>query len=104
MREQERIVQRLVKEKQDADLKQLVESYIPLQVQVVISKYQGEKKIASAPYVLSVNANDNSLARLRVGAEVPLPMASVQETNFMAHNIATAEIVQSCESIALMFS
>jgi hypothetical protein len=76
MRDQQRIVQQLAKEAQAEDLKRLVESYVPLQVQVVISKYQGEKKIASAPYLLSVNANDHSLARLRVGAEVPLPTAA----------------------------
>jgi hypothetical protein len=47
---------------------------IPLKVQIVISRFEGEKKIASAPYTLSVAANPASreLARLRIGTEVPI--------------------------------
>lgn len=44
-----------------------------LKVQVVISRFQAEKRISSLPYMLSVNANDNSEARLRMGAQVPVP-------------------------------
>lgn len=46
---------------------------VPLKVQVVISRYQGDKKISSMPYTLSVNANDRVQASLRMGAQVPLP-------------------------------
>jgi hypothetical protein len=59
---------------------------VPLKVQIVISKYQGDKKISSLPYTLSVNANDghesigsggqyspNKIVRLRMGAQVPVP-------------------------------
>lgn len=52
----------------------------PLQVQVVVSRYAGDKKIASMPYVLSVNAapsssllNQADNSRLRMGAKVPVP-------------------------------
>jgi hypothetical protein len=47
----------------------------PLRVQVVISRFQGEKKIASAPYMLAVTARADlrpELARLRIGTEVPI--------------------------------
>jgi hypothetical protein len=45
----------------------------PLRVQVVISRFQGEKKIASAPYTLAVAASPGrELARLRIGTEVPI--------------------------------
>jgi len=46
----------------------------PVRVQVVISRFEGEKKIASAPYTLAVAANPVSreLARLRIGTEVPI--------------------------------
>lgn len=48
----------------------------PLRVQVVISRFQGEKKIASAPYTLAVASNaGQTLARLRMGTEVPVPGA-----------------------------
>ena len=45
----------------------------PLKVQIVISKYQGDKKVSSMPYSLSVNSNDGKGARLRMGTQVPLP-------------------------------
>ena len=45
----------------------------PLKVQVVIDRFQGEKKIASAPYTLAVTAHaGRELARLRIGTEVPI--------------------------------
>jgi hypothetical protein len=45
----------------------------PLRVQVVISRFQGEKKIATAPYTMAVTASPSpQLARLRIGTEVPI--------------------------------
>jgi Bacterial type II and III secretion system protein len=50
---------------------------IPLQLQIVISTSQGEKKISSVPYVLSVNAVPRPFAgraaQLRLGTRVPVP-------------------------------
>jgi hypothetical protein len=46
---------------------------VPLKIQVVVSRYQGEKKISSLPYTLSVTAG--SRASLRMGAQVPVMMA-----------------------------
>ena len=45
---------------------------VPLSVQIVIARYQGDKKIASLPYTLAVNSGDGEFARLRMGAEVPV--------------------------------
>lgn len=46
---------------------------VPLKVQVVISRYQGEKKLSSLPYTLSVNASDRSeVSRMRMGVKVPV--------------------------------
>jgi Bacterial type II and III secretion system protein len=47
---------------------------VPLKLQVVISRYQGEKKISSMPYMLSVNAG--RLANLRMGTRVPVTATS----------------------------
>ena len=44
----------------------------PLKVQVLVSRFQGEKKLSSLPYTLSVNAG--SRATLRMGAKVPVMM------------------------------
>jgi Flp pilus assembly secretin CpaC len=43
----------------------------PLKVQVVFSRYQGEKKVSSMPYTLTVNADDRPTA-VRVGIQVPI--------------------------------
>ena len=56
----------------------------PLKVQIVISRFQGDKKVSNLPYMIAVNANDGTIdpmgqyiphggpARLRMGAEVPV--------------------------------
>jgi hypothetical protein len=46
---------------------------VPLKVQLVLSRYAGEKKVSSIPYTLSVVANDNEKSSLRMGVEVPVP-------------------------------
>ena len=50
---------------------------VPLKVQIVISRYQGEKRVSSLPYTLSVNANDpNRTSQLRMGAQIPVTSTS----------------------------
>ena len=55
---------------------------VPLNVQVVFSDYEGEKKVASIPYALSVMANDPIRqspprdSRLRMGVSVPIQTMS----------------------------
>jgi len=46
----------------------------PLKVQVVIARYQGDKKISSMPYTLTMNAGNR--ANLRMGTQVPIVMLS----------------------------
>jgi hypothetical protein len=50
---------------------------IPLRVQVVISRYQGEKKVSSMPFTLMVSASGTGSrsevpSRVRMGVEVPI--------------------------------
>jgi hypothetical protein len=51
---------------------------IPLELQVIISRYQGEKRISSLPYVLALKSYVNSFrsgptgASLRLGSRVPI--------------------------------
>jgi hypothetical protein len=45
-------------------------SIVPLKLQFVISRYQGDKKISSVPYALSLNIG-GPRAGLRMGAQVP---------------------------------
>jgi hypothetical protein len=50
---------------------------MPLEVEVVLSRYQGDKKIGSIPYTLNVNAN-GSQTTLNMGTEVPVPTTIIQ--------------------------
>ena len=56
---------------------------VPLKLQVVISRYQGDKRISSLPYTLSVTANDPRAqgSSLRMGAQVPILSRSPQADN-----------------------
>lgn len=47
---------------------------VALRVQVVLSRYQGEKKISSMPYTLSVVTNAGKTS-MRMGVDVPIPTA-----------------------------
>jgi mRNA-degrading endonuclease toxin of MazEF toxin-antitoxin module len=60
---------------QNAPARQARAALVPLEVQVVISRYQGEKRISSMPYVLAVNANGER-ASLNMGADVAIPTTS----------------------------
>jgi len=47
---------------------------VPIDVEVVIARYQGDKKLSSLPYMLNVNASAQRLpTRLRMGGAVPMP-------------------------------
>jgi len=50
---------------------------IPLDIQIIVNRYQGEKRVSSLPYALAVNANDRSVSSVRMGAKVPIVGASV---------------------------
>jgi hypothetical protein len=43
----------------------------PLRLSVVFARYQGEKKVGSVPYTLSIT-DDNRPVRLRMGIQVPI--------------------------------
>jgi hypothetical protein len=51
---------------------------VPLKVQLVISRFQGDKRISSVPYTLTVTATDatnrfDEPSRLRMGVQIPVP-------------------------------
>jgi Bacterial type II and III secretion system protein len=52
---------------------------MPLKLQITIARYQGEKKISSMPYTLSMNAGaqpPNNTANLRMGTKMPVMMVT----------------------------
>ena len=48
---------------------------VPLEIEVVIARYDGTKKISSLPYTLAVNANGTEV-QLNMGAEVAIPSSA----------------------------
>ena len=46
---------------------------VSLKMTIVLSRFQGEKKISSLPFTLFVTANDAEFTRLRMGTQVPVP-------------------------------
>jgi hypothetical protein len=45
---------------------------VPLKIQVLLTRYQGEKKLSSVPYILWVTSNDGVKTSLRMGVQVPI--------------------------------
>ena len=45
---------------------------VPVKVQLVLSRFKGEKKVSSLPYVLGVAANERVWTNVRMGIEVPI--------------------------------
>ncbi len=44
----------------------------PVKIQLVLSRYQGEKKLSSVPYLMWVTANENRTTSLRMGVKIPV--------------------------------
>jgi hypothetical protein len=59
---------------QDLEREAMAAAVTPIEVEIVMSRYQGDKKLSSLPYLLTVNASDRTEeTRLRMGASVPVP-------------------------------
>lgn len=70
---------------------------VPLKVQLVVSRTQGNKQVSSLPYSLSVIANDNDKTSLRMGVDVPIPQtvfgagagSAIPQTSYSYRSIGT---------------
>ncbi len=60
---------------------------IPLKLQVVFSRFMGEKKVSSLPYTLTLNAGGRS-ARLRMGLQVPVQTTANNTTTVVFKDAA----------------
>ena len=62
----------------------------PLKVQVVLSRYDGEKKLSSMPYTLLVNAGDrDNRVTLRMGVSLPVTGVGANGPTVTVHDIGT---------------
>lgn len=57
--------------------KEAEKTLTPLRLALTVSRFEGEKKVGSLPYVLQVAANDSRGIKLRMGVEVPVPVTSI---------------------------
>lgn len=64
-----------------------------LRVQLVVSRYQGDKKISSLPYTLTMNSGDRGPGRssLRLGTQVPITTMSRQGSDANAPMVPTVQ-------------
>jgi hypothetical protein len=75
---------------------------VPLQLQVVVARYQGEKRVSSMPYLLSINSAPASnfplstatTGSLRMGTRIAVPSTATSEgkttTTFEYRDIGTS--------------
>ena len=47
-------------------------SLVPVRLQLVLSRFQGEKKVSSMPYTLQLTVDERDMTILRMGTEVPV--------------------------------
>lgn len=47
----------------------------PVKVQVVIARYEGDRKVSSLPYIIAVTANARQSVVLSMGSQIPIPVA-----------------------------
>ena len=88
-RDAARQAEREVRAEQLAELER-ANAVTPIDVEVVISRFQGDKKVSTLPYALTVNAthqvggpdtiNRAPLTQLRMGGEVPVPTMAMPTT------------------------
>ena len=50
---------------------------VPLKVQLVVSRHNGDKKISSLPYTLWVTANEKKPTSVRMGVQVPFVTTAI---------------------------
>jgi len=55
-------------------------SPVPLRIQIAIARFEGEKRVANLPFTLLVNAGDGPNTSLRMGVEMPIPVATFATT------------------------
>lgn len=65
----------------------------PLKVQVVLARYDGDKKLASMPYTLLVNAGErDNRATLRMGVSLPITIGGSVQYHDIGTNMDCAAV------------
>jgi hypothetical protein len=67
-------------------------SLTPLKLQVVLTRYNGDRKVSSMPYSFAVNATKGSReqpVQIRMGVELPIPQTTKEGTVFSYRPVGT---------------
>jgi hypothetical protein len=63
---------------------------IPVKIQLVLSRFQGEKKLSSAPYMLWLTTNDmRTNTSVRMGVKIPVYTGSGPTASYSYHDVGT---------------
>jgi Flp pilus assembly secretin CpaC len=73
---------------------------VPLKLQVVLSKFQGEKKVSSLPFILSL-ATGQPRVSLRMGGEVPIATSNGTPAAVVSFNYRNVGTSIDCWATAL---
>ena len=73
---------------------------VPLKLQVVLSRYQGEKKVSSLPFVLSL-ATSQPRVSLRMGGEIPIATSTGTPATVVSYNYRPVGTSIDCWAAAL---
>jgi hypothetical protein len=82
----------------DEGPKQPQKPVTPLKLQIVFSRYLGEKKVASLPYSLSANANGEA-THLHMGIQIPLKYEGKDTPGNVVYKNAGNDIECSVEAL-----
>jgi hypothetical protein len=71
-----------------------------IRVQVVFNDYDGDKKIASLPYTLLIDAGSARQSSIRMGLRVPIPSGPVSDNSMIARQFTYQNIGADIDGIA----
>ena len=73
---------------------------VPLKIDVVISRFQGDKKTGSLPFTVYVNANSRNYVNLRLGVDVPVGMTAQTTGNERTSGPESSRSTTTTSSVA----
>ena len=74
---------------------------VPLKLQLVVSRHNGEKKVSSLPYTLWVTANDRTNTAIRMGVQVPVVTSTVSKDGVTSPSYNYRDVGTNIDCMAL---
>ena len=74
---------------------------VPLKIQLVVSRHNGDKKISSLPYTLWVTANDRNNTAIRMGVQVPIATTVVSKEGVTSPSYQYRDVGTNIDCMAM---